>query len=79
MAKKAKTKGLFIIVADDTPYLSDPAEVGYLFETNNLPALTTTLPEARKLLKLWQEWDAEVGAPDDPPMDFKIYRLEPIE
>lgn len=74
--KKQKVKEMFIVVAGETPYLGLPEDRGH---TNNLPELPTTLREARHLLKVWRDWDAEIGAPDDPPQDFRIYSLTEVK
>jgi len=74
-----KKKELFIIVAGETPYLGLPEEKGDMKEDNNLPDLTTSLKEAKKLLKLWEDWDYEICGQDDPPMDFKIYKVVEVK
>ena len=79
MAKR-KQKEMFIIVAGETPYVRTPDEQGFEMQAdNNLPDLPDTIKKAQHLLKLWQQYDAEIGGPDDPPMDFKIYLLTEVK
>lgn len=72
--KKKKPQERFIIVAHDTPYVGYPEDQP---SDNNLPELATNIREIKAQLKAWQEWDLEqnVEDQDEPPMEFKIYKL----
>ena len=75
---KKKQKDMFIIVAENTPYPGIPYDLEDL-NSSSYPDLPTSLREAQNHLIQWQGYDAQIGAPDDPPMDFKIYKLVEVK
>lgn len=76
---KKKKQELFIIVAGTTPYLGVPEDREEMAEDNNYPDVIPGLQMAKISRHTWRQWDAEISHVDDPPMDFKIYKLVEVK